>query len=342
MPIYYDKAKRAYRFQFNRIIEGRRHRASRLLPAGWSQAQADAYGRQEEARLYSLASGLRQDIPLIAEAVALYLTHRVPNLRNGPKGRTTAQNLALMVPWIEGRTLDALPQVARDYIAANPDLSASTLHNRLAYLRAAVRYAHKKHQLGERDYTAGMDIPVPRNQRHVYLRVEQMEELRQAIPADDDIGKDARAIVRIAFYTGLRWAAELLPRLPEDIIRVGRQAWLQTGMTKNGAPKMVPVHPAITADLKRLPFKHHQRTYYARFEEARTTLGWTDVVMHTMRHSHASALISQGETLAVVGKALAHKSPQSTTRYAHLYPEVVARAVRKMPTAKKKKTAKAA
>lgn len=61
-----------------------------------------------------------------------------------------------------------------------------------------------------------------------------------------------------------------------------------------------------------------------------------------MRHSLASALISQGETLSVVGKALGHKSAQSTARYAHLYPDVVARAVKRMPTAKKRRPKKAA
>lgn len=342
MPIYFDKAKRAYRFQFNRVIQGQRIRSSRLLPAGWSQAQADAFDRKESARLYASATGLEQETPLIAEAVALYLTYRVPKLRNGLNGKVTAQNLALVVPYIEGRRLDDLPQVAREYIKANPDLSDSTLHNRLAYLRAAVRYAFKKHQLGNRDYTAGMDIPTPDNERQVYLGVDKMEKLRQAIKADDAIGKDTRAIVRISFYTGCRWVAEVMPRQPKDVIQAGRQTWLQTGTTKNGAPKMVPVHPAIKPDLKRLPFKHHWRTYYARFEEARTALGWSDVVMHTLRHSLASALISQGETLAVVGKALGHKSTQSTARYAHLYPEVVARAVKRMPTAKKLKSKKVA
>lgn len=278
MPIYYDKVKRAYRFQFNRVIQRRRIRASRLLPAGWSQAQADAFERKESARLYASATGIEQETPLITDAVALYLTYRVPKLRNGLNGKVTAQNLALIVPYIDGKRLNELPQVARDYIAANPDLKDATLRNRLAYLRAAVRYAFKKHELGDRDYTAGMDIPTPDNERHVYLRVEKMEKLRKAVAGRDDIATDTRAIIRIAFYTGCRWVAEILPRLPEDVVHVGRQTWLVTGKTKNGAPKMVPVHAAIKADLKRLPFKYHWRTYYTRFEAARKATGMHEVV----------------------------------------------------------------
>lgn len=127
MPIYYDKAKRAYRFQFNRVIQGRRIRASRLLPAGWSQTQADLYDRQESGRLYAVETGVQADRPLITQAVALYLTHRVPHLKNG---KNTAQNLAIIVPWIEGQTLDGLPEVSRKYASDNPELAPATVKNR--------------------------------------------------------------------------------------------------------------------------------------------------------------------------------------------------------------------
>lgn len=335
MPIHYDKTKRAYRFQFNRVIRGHRVRASRLLPAGWGQAQADAYDRAESARIYGLATGLvEQETPLITQAVALYLTHRVPKLKGK---KNTAQNLAIMVPFIDGRPLSDLPAISREYDQNNPDLKPATIRNRLAWLRSAVRYAFKEHGLGAQDFTQRMRLPKVNNRRHVYLRVDAMEKLRKAC-ADPD----TRAIIRIAFYTGCRWVAEILPRQPEDIVSIGRQAWLKVADTKNAEPKMVPIHPAIKDDLKRLPFTEHWRTYYARFEAARDKAGMVGVNMHDLRHSLASALISQGETLAVVGKALGHKSAQSTERYAHLYPEMVARAVKKMPTAKKRQAKKIA
>lgn len=339
MPIYYDKAKRAYRFQFNRLIGGQRVRASRLLPAAWGQGQADAYDRQESARLYGVATGVTHETPLIDAAVALYLTHRVPKLKHS---KNTAQNLAIMLPFITGRPLTDLPAIAREYDQANPQLAPATVRNRLAWLRAAVRYAWKEHGLGSADHSARMRLPRVDNRRHVYLRVEAMEALRRAVPGRDEIANDARAIIRIAFYTGVRWVAELLPRKPEDVVRIGRVTWLKIADTKNREPKMVPVHPAIRVDLKRLPFTHHWRTYYAKFEEARTAAKLPHVNMHDLRHSLASALISQGATLAVVGKALGHKSAQSTERYAHLYPEAVARAVKKIPTGKKRKNRKAA
>lgn len=85
MPIAWDKAKKRWRFFFNRVIEsdGRRERAraSRLLPAGWTRAQADAYARKREAELYALASGIEPVRYLITEAVRIFIEERLPDLR---------------------------------------------------------------------------------------------------------------------------------------------------------------------------------------------------------------------------------------------------------------------
>ena len=239
MPIYFDKAKRAHRFQFNRVIRGKRIRSSRLLPAAWSQAQADAYDRQECARLYALATGIEQETPLIDTAVALYLTHRVPKLKNK---KNTTQNLALLVPAIAGRPLADLPAIAREYDQANPHLAPATVRNRLAWLRAAVRYAYREHNLGSVDHSARMRLPRVDNRRYVYLKVEQMEALRRSVQGKDGIAADTRALIRIAFYTGCRWVAEILPRRPADLVRAGRVTWWRA--------KSVP--PALAAGTPRL------------------------------------------------------------------------------------------
>jgi integrase len=161
-----------------------------------------------------------------------------------------------------------------------------------------------------------MHVPPAHNERHVYLRLEEFNRL--VAKCRDP---DTRAIMRIAFYTGLRWISELLPLTPASIMRRGRQAWLDIGVTKNGTPRMVPVHPAIRADLERLPFTRHSRDYYAAFEDARDRAGLGDVTMHDLRHSLASAIISAGGTLPDVQAALHHQSVTSARRYAHLYPE---------------------
>jgi integrase len=262
----------------------------------------------------------------------VYVKHRLPALRNGPKA---ARDLSYLVPTLTGRGLEELGDVARAYVAANPDLAPATLRNRLAYLRAAVRYAYRRHRIGDRDYSDRMELPAVRNARQVYVQAGDMERLAAACP-----DADMRAIIRIAYYTGCRWISEILPRQREDVIRSRDGTWLRVPDTKTGAPKMVPVHSAIRAELARLPFPaRHWRNWYELFEVARKRARLPGVRMHDLRHSTASALISAGESLHVVGQVLGHKTTQSTARYAHLYPKAAAAAVKRMPTAKRAKKA---
>lgn len=45
----------------------------------------------------------------------------------------------------------------------------------------------------------------------------------------------------------------------------------------------------------------------------------SDVRMHDLRHTFASLLVSQGQSLPVIGAMLGHTQAQTTARYAHLY-----------------------
>lgn len=312
MPLHYDRRNRRWRYQLRRVIAGRIVRTSRLLPAAWSRAEAEAFERAETARLWALASGTRREAPAIERAVALYLEHH----QDARNSRKCARELAALLPVYEGKTFDELPAIAAEYIKANrAELAPATMRNRLAYLRAACRWAWKHHGMGDTDPGARMSMPAVANTRQVYLTPAEVGALARAC------GPDMAAIVRLAFYCGLRWVSELLPRTPEDVIRAGETTFLRVGTTKNGTPRMVPVHPAALRDLRRLPFRQHWRTYYTEFEAARVKIGRPDVTMHDLRHSLASAIISAGGTLSDVQGALHHESMQSSARYAHLYPE---------------------
>ena len=83
-------------------------------------------------------------------------------------------------------------------------LSAATIKNRLAYLRAACRYAWKVHGYCEHDPAGRMVMPVVRNDRKVYLNREQMLRIARAVK-----NRHARAAIRIGFYSGMR-EAEIL------------------------------------------------------------------------------------------------------------------------------------
>ncbi len=314
MPIYFDKARARWRFEFDRIIGGRRSRITKLLPKGWSRAQAEAYDRSQGHRLYAVATGLEQPRLSLAGAVKLYLEHRCPDLKNGVKA---AQDLAQLLPEIEAADLSEVSDLATRYeIAQRGKFAPATIRNRLAYLKAAVRYAYKKHNYGDRDYTDRMSMPTVRNERQVYARLPQLKALWKELK-----DPDARAIFRLAFYCGLRWRAELLPRTAADVRRNGDDVWLYLGKTKSGAERMKWVHPEARGDLRHLPFARGYAAYYTRFREARAAIGRTDLNPHDLRHSLASVIVSDGGTLTDVQEALHHESIQSSRRYAHLYPE---------------------
>jgi len=314
MPVYYDKGKERWRFTFNRKIRGKRYRASKLLPAGWNRPRAETFDRQETARLYALATGIEQRDPLIDEAVDFYRANRLRVHRAGHKAE---RHLAALLDYYSGQPLSALPDIALQYeLEQRGALSPATIRNRLAYLKAACRYAWKHHAITEFDPTARMVIPSAGPSRETYIKVPQLNKLLNSFS-----DREAAAIAKLAFYTGLRWISELLPRTKGDIRRNGRQVWLYVGETKNGTPRMVPVHPEVKACLKLLPFKRHWRDYYAEFEKARKKAGLPKLRMHDLRHSLASEIVSNGGTLADVQAALHHQSVASARRYAHLYPE---------------------
>ena len=110
MPIRWDKRNKRWRFEFSRVIAGRRCRASKLLPAGWSQAQADAFDRQESARLYAVGTGIQREDPLIDTAIALYLTDKT-KLKSY---KATAEHLAAIAWAYTGKRLGELASVASD------------------------------------------------------------------------------------------------------------------------------------------------------------------------------------------------------------------------------------
>jgi integrase len=62
------------------------------------------------------------------------------------------------------------------------------------------------------------------------------------------------------------------------------------------------------------------------WEKVRKKAGLSDVRLHDLRHSFASAALASGAALPVIGKLLGHGSVQTTARYAHLADDPVRRA----------------
>jgi len=318
MPITRHHSGR-WLFQFDRVIPGAgRQRANRVLPKGWTRAQAQAYDQRETARLYELATGGAKPEPLIDDAVLLYLTEHAPTLKNF---HDIEGALAILAPEYAGKPFSALPDVAREY-AQSADVKPATVRNRLAYLRAACRWAWKHHGMGEHDPAERMILPKVKNARHVYLTREQ------ALRVFRRMGLTwARDAARVAFYTGWR-ISEVLQARP---VETPSGLALSIPDTKNGQPRMVPVHHRI-AHLVRghWPPQVTKWTASKETKKALRAVGLGHARLHDLRHSAASEMINAGVDLYTVGGVLGHKSAVSTARYAHLAQERLREAVGKI------------
>lgn len=328
MSIRWDTRNKRWRFEFDRVIAGRRRRTSRLLPKGWSQAQADAFDRKEGARIYAVATGVDPQGALIETAIAHYV-HDKTQLKSY---QSLKENLAAISWACEGRTFAELPEVCHLVAAhreraqrdgqkrsrnAEQPLSDATVHQRLALLKAACRWGWKKHAMCEADPTARMQIPEVRNERHLYATLEQVKALAAAADRDD-----VRALILAAFYTGMRFGELRRVEVADGALHLAD--------TKNGQRRSVPVHPQLRRQLKHLPLTAPRSTLERGWQRARAAAGLEQLHLHDLRHTAASEMINAGVDLYTVGAVLGHKDARSTQRYAHLRHETLAEAVGKI------------
>jgi integrase len=313
MSIYRDKRTGRWCYDFDRYVDGRRTRKRRLLPAGWTRAQADAYDRKESGALSAIAEGIARPRFPIDEAVRRYLKEHAPGLKHAANLK---RELSATFDWWTGRAIEELPAVCAEYAHDQRQaLKPATIKNRIAYLRAACRWAWRRHGMAESDPGARVETPAVHNARDVSIDRAQMLALARAC---EDMG--TRALIRIAFYSGLRvseqYAAERRPGL--FVLRD----------TKNGAPRVVPIHPKI-ASAARVPLTPRTQIDWW-WRKARAAAGLEHVTLHDLRHAAASAMVNAGIDLATVGAVLGHKSHASTMRYSHWATDRLTEAVGKI------------
>lgn len=333
MPISRDKSRGTFVFEFDRVINGARVRARKRLPKAWSTAQADEYERKESARLYATANGVGSEDRLIDDAVAVYLTERVPNLK---QGHNAARELGLIAWAYSGKPMSTLADVCRAVAQKSgksrygKDMAPATIRARIRYLVAACRYAWKYHGFGANDPGARVITPQVRNERRVYIDRREMLKIARKIK-----NRKVRRVIRIAFYSGMRLGEILSAR-----VEGGR--W-HLDDTKNGEPRIVPIHPRVWTAAHNTSRKPAKITVQSYFREAARALGHKDLHFHDLRHSAASEMINNDIDLYTVGAVLGHKDQRSTARYSHLATRSLDLAIKKIgqksPTTERKKAA---
>ena len=180
--------------------------------------------------------------------------------------------------------------------------------------------------------------------RRRYLSRDEMARLLAALDAFAPAGVRWRfaQLIRLLLLTGCRVSEVKDARwewLQGSVLRVPPEAH-KTG--QDGHPRLVHLTPPAMAILQQLRAAsnsdwviqgdgdHPLVGYHKLWEELCATAQLTDLVVHDLRHSYASAAVSAGLTLKQIGGLLGHASPLTTDRYAHLIEEAAAAAAAKV------------
>jgi integrase len=320
MSVYRDARLGRWRFEFDRRISGCRVRATKVLPAGWSRAQADAFDRGESARLYAEATGVQAPRVTIDQAVAAYLTERAQGLRGFDN---LTRELAGMAWVYIGRRLEELPDVAREYVAHASSVPGErdkitkpiTIARRIAYLRAACRFYWRTRRLAMPDPSQGLEVPAEGPGRDRWASRAEMLAVARHVPSFE-----LRGLLRLAYYTGVRQGELWLAEPQGDLLAL-------PSSTKSGRPRLAPVPARARCCLRYIPPTLTQHALVSAFRRARVAAGLPGLRFHDLRHGGAVSMIRAGASLYVVGQVLGHSDPRTTQRYAQVELETLRRAV---------------
>jgi integrase len=277
----------------------------------------------------SAAAASQPAAPLLGEMAAAFVEARRgsvhPKTFEGIDGYVTG----FLVPAFGGRRMDSLttPELATWFYAYSRDRPQGA-NRALRHFRAMIHWARETGRLddGYRDPSS----PIRRNPerpRGSMLTGAQLDALGAVLNDPPPSCADAADVVRLTLLTGCR-SGEIL-RLRWVEVQKDR---LMLGHTKTG-PRTVLLVDAAKAVLRRRSGRKdgpwvfpgrgdatRPRTQiHGAWARLRAAAGIPDTVrLHDLRHTYASQALLQGETLAMAGQLLGHRSTASTERYAHL------------------------
>jgi integrase len=167
--------------------------------------------------------------------------------------------------------------------------------------------------------------------RERYLTEPELQRLHTALTAHED--QNFADLVRLLLLTGSRLGETL--RAEWSDVNLGTATWVKpvTKQKRRHTVRLSPRALKVLQDLddRRRPgavkvFNLTKRQVRYRFERLLEAAEITSFRKHDLRHSYASAVLSKGYDLNVIGKLLGHSNPAVTQRYAHLRDDILQQA----------------
>ena len=184
------------------------------------------------------------------------------------------------------------------------------------------------------------------NKRLRFLTQDEVKTLLKEIQA---VSEQTHNICLLSLHTGMRMG-EIFKLLWQDVDLANKL--IHVRKPKNNESRQVYLTPQLLKMFKSISSKGHKRTDLVfknkdgnriyqlsdTFNRSVTKLGLNEgvkdsqnkIVPHTLRHTFASWLAQQGETLLTIKELMGQKDISMTMRYAHLIPDQKRKAVLKM------------
>jgi integrase len=210
-------------------------------------------------------------------------------------------------------------------------VSNSTVNRALEVVRRILNLAHQEWNWLQRVPRIRM-LPEPKR-RIRFLTRDEADRLIEALP------EHLRPVVRFALATGCRMS-EIL-RLEWERVDFGRRvAWLDPGTTKNGEGRGIPLNNDAVLGLRAVERVHPRwcftyggkpmRAVGSAWERSLRRARIENFRFHDLRHTWASWHVMSGTRLQELMELGGWKSFEMVLRYAHLAPEHLASAARRI------------
>lgn len=235
-------------------------------------------------------------------------------------------------------------------IMAKAEKAPRTIQYALAVVRQVFNFARNNRLFDGENPVSKVKMPKFDNRRTRFLTQDEAEKLLQELSTRST---DLHDQALLSLYTGMR-AGEVFSLTWADI-DFGRSI-LTLKDTKSAKTRQAFMTERVRAMLEArrganntgfvFPGRKGQHSDVSRaFDRAVKRLGLNDgiddrrqrVTFHTLRHSFASWLVEQGTDLYFVKELLGHSDFAMTSRYAHLAPNTLQAAVKRLekPTSEK-------
>lgn len=205
---------------------------------------------------------------------------------------------------------------------AGRPLDPSTINRKQTNIHSLLKYAH------DREWIEKMPKFSWNKEDEGRIRWIDEEEEKVMFHVLESMGEHNVALfLRALLETGMR-RSELYDLQLRDVKNHKAHLW----DTKTGKARTVPLTEAAEEAIRKgLPWqfsiKHLDRTW-AKLRIAMGLEHDPDFVLHTLRHTAATRLLSKTGNVAIVQKLLGHKRIETTLRYAHISDDELMNAVR--------------